>query len=145
MGNNNYLTRTVSDVYYKVFSGYRFSEIDIEAMNGYYPEVRENGRALKKNDLIVIRLSDVEDLLEQFTIKRNSILEKHILSFNDNILINGSIEQIDRALVELSLCIDNLVEESLSTKDMFIRTEVNDINLDKIIKKFYRYKFCKHR
>ncbi len=38
-------------------------------MNGYYPEVRENGRALKKNDLIVIRLSDVEDLLEQFTIK----------------------------------------------------------------------------
>ncbi len=141
IGNNNYLIRTISDIYYKIFSGYRFSDLDIEAMNGYYPEVRENDSVLKKNDIIVVRLSDIDDILDQLTIKKNSILVKYILSLNDRILINKSIEQIDKALVELSICIDNLVEERLSITDMFIRTEINDINLDNIVKNFIDINF----
>ncbi len=141
VGNNNYLIRTISDIYYKIFSGYRFSDIDIEAMNGYYPEVRENGKALKKNDILVIKLSDMEDVREQLTIKRNSILVKHILSLSSDLLINQAMEKVDKSLVELSICIDNLIEEKLPITEMSIKTGISDVNLDKIIKNFIDINF----
>lgn len=141
IGNNNYLIRTISDIYYKIFSGYRFSDLDIDAMNGYYPEVRENGKVLKKNDIIVIKLSDMEDIMKQLMIKKNSVLVKYILSLSGDLLINKAIEKIDKSLVELSICIDNILEEKLSTTDMSIKTEINDINLDKIIKNFIDINF----
>lgn len=142
IGTNNYLIRTVSDIYHKIFNGYRFSDIDIEAMNGYYPEVRENGKVLKKNDIVTIRLSGMEDILEQLMVKRNSILVKYISSLSSDLLISKVMEKIDRTLVELSICIDNLIEEKLSTRDMSIKTDINDINLDKIVNNFMDINFA---
>ena len=136
IGNNNYLIKTILDVYCKIFSGYRFSDLDIEAMNGYYPEVRENGKILKKNDIIVIRLSETEDILDELTTKKGSILMEYLLSLNIELSINEVIEKVDKSLIELSICIDNLIKEKLATTDIFVKTEINEINLDKIIKSF---------
>lgn len=136
IGSNNYLIRIILDVYCKIFSGYRFSDLDIEAMNGYYPEVRENGKILKKNDIIVIRLSETEDILDELTTKKGSILMEYLLSLNIELSINEVIEKVDKSLIELSICIDNLIKEKLATTDIFVKTEINEINLDKIIKSF---------
>lgn len=141
LGRNNYLIRIVIDIYCKVFSGYRFSDEDMEAMNGYYPEIKENGRTLKKNDINVIRLSDIEDLLEHFVIKRDSILYKYISSLSRNFQLSKVIEKIDRTLIELTICIDNLLDQKLSTKDVLIRTDIIDINLDKVLKSFIEIYF----
>lgn len=141
VGNNNYLIRTILDVYYKLFSGYRFTDLDIEAMNGYYPEVRENGKILKKNDLIVIRLSEIVDILYQFTIKKGTILLDYLSLLNQEMLINETMEKIDKVLIELSIHIDNIIKEKLTTTNLFVKTDIKKINLDKIIKSFVDINF----
>ncbi len=141
VGSNNYLIRVITEIYHKVFTGYRFSDIDIEAMNGYYPEIRENGKVLKKNDILVIKTSDIEDILDQLTIKRNSVLTQYILSLNNNLLISKSLENIDQSLTELSILIDEFMKEKIATEELHIKTDVVNINLDKIIKTFIDINF----
>jgi hypothetical protein len=74
IGSNTYFITLIVDIYMKVFNGYRYSDIDIDAMNGYYPEVREDGEILTKKELSVIQISDLEDVINQLTLKKNSIL-----------------------------------------------------------------------
>lgn len=141
IGYNKYLIRIITEIYYKIFTGYRFSDIDIEAMNGYYPEVKENGKVLKKNDILVIKISDIEDILEQLTIKKNSALMQYILSLGNNLLISKSLENIDKSLIELSILMDKLIEDRILTEELYIKAEVININLDKIIKTFMDINF----
>ena len=141
MGNKNYLIRVITEIYFKIFNGYRFSDLDIEAMNGYYPEVRQNGNTLKKNDIIVIKISEIGDILEQLTTKKNSVLIKYILSLSNDLSISKSVDKIDRALTELSISIDNLIKNKTSTVDLSIKTDIDNIDLDKIIKNFIDVNF----
>lgn len=143
IGNNNYLINTITDIYFKIFNGYRFSDLDIEAMNGYYPEVKENGKVLKKNDILVIKISDIEDILEQFTTKKNSILVKYILSLSNDLSVSKIIEKIDRSLIELSISLDDLIKEKIKTTSLFIKTDVDDLSLDKIVKNFIDINFMR--
>lgn len=141
MGNNNYLIKLIIEIYFKIFNGYRFSDLDIEAMNGYYPEVREAGIALKKNDINVIKVSDRDDILEQLTATKNSILMKYILSLGNDLSISKSMDKVDRSLTELSISIDKLIIDKLTTNDLFVKTDINNITLDKIIKSFIDVNF----
>lgn len=89
--------------YTKIFSGYKFSDTDIEAMNGYYPEIIESGKPLKKKDVFVIRLTNVNDIIEQLSTKKNSILMKNVLGLNNNIIVSELIGRLEEVLIELSV------------------------------------------
>lgn len=141
IGNNNYLLRVIVDIYYKVFNGYRFSDIDLEAMNEYYPEIRENGKTLNKNDIRVIRISNIEDILNQLTISKNSILFKYILTLNNELIVNKALVKVDQFITELSLILDGLIKERVSTERLGIRTEVSVIDLERIVKGFLEVNF----
>ncbi len=136
MGENRYLIRLIVEIFYRILNGYKFSDTDIEAMNGYYPEVIENGETLKKNDILVIKISEWKDILEQMTTKKNSILMNYILSLSGDLEINKATEEIEKSLIELSLSIDNIIKNNLLTTELFVETSTKNINFKKLINSF---------
>lgn len=136
LGSNTYLIRIIIEIYYKILTGYKFSDVDMDAMNGYYPEVKRNGKTLKKNDIQIIKISDIVDIFDQLTVKKDSALLKYISSLSDHVLVSKSLEKIDESLTELSIVIDDLIKERIILNNLLIQTDINDVNLNKIIKEF---------
>lgn len=145
IGNNTYLISLIIDIYDKIFSGYKFSDIDIEAMNGYYPEVKKDGKSLKKNDINLIRLTNISDIIDHLTITKSSILMKSILSFKDNIEINKSLLNVEKNLTELSIIIDMLLEDKLEKGELSIKSDICNMNFDNIFKNFFSVHFENNR
>lgn len=141
IGSNTYFITLIVDIYMKVFNGYRYSDIDIDAMNGYYPEVREDGEILTKKELSVIQISDLEDVINQLTLKKNSILMKNILSFGSEIDISNSIRKLEEILIELSILIDRLLESRLDLDKISIKGYVDNVNYNKIVDTFLNFNF----
>lgn len=136
IGCNEDLKRLIVDVYLKVFNGYRFLDIDMEGMNGYYPEIIKEEKALKKDDIKVIKLSTIEDIVVQLQVKSDSILLKYLLSLSKELPINKALSEIEIGLTELSVELDKLIESTISIGDVSVVTNISDIDFKKITKSF---------
>ena len=143
IGRNVQLITLIIDIYDKVFNGYKFLDLDIEAMSGYYPEVIKDGKSLKKRDMLLIRLSNMQDVIDQLTTKKNSVLTKSISAFKDNILINKFLVRLEEELTELSILIDELLEEKIGLKEISIKSDIININFDTVIKNFIDINFIR--
>lgn len=141
VGYNEELKRLIVDIYFKIFSGYKFSSIDMEGMNGYYPEIRHEGKVLKKADNIVVKLSDIDDIIEQLHIKSDSIILKYLVSLNEEMSINKALDKVEESLISLSIELDKLIENKIDIDNLSITTSINGIELKKIIKSFIDVNF----
>jgi len=141
VGLNEELKRLIVEIYYKIFSGYKFSDVDMEAMNGYYPEVRQEGKILKKTDNMVVKLSNIDDVLEQLYIKSDSILLKYLHSLNDELSVNKALKKIEDSLIGLSIELDKLIENKMDMDSISITTSIDGVELKKIIKSFIDINF----
>lgn len=139
-GWNEDLKRLIINIYLKVLNGYSFSDIDIDGMNGCYPEILQGGKVLKRNDVAVIRLSSIEDIIEQLQIKNNSILLEYLFSLNEELSINKTLNKIETVLFELSVEIDRFLENVMSS-DISVITNVSSIDFKKIVKSFINIDF----
>lgn len=140
-GRDEDLKRLIINIYLKILNGYRFSDIDIDGMNGYYPEIIQGGKVLRTNDVVVIRLSSIEDIIEQLQIKNNSILLEYLFSLNEELSINKTLNKIETVLFELSVEIDRFLENVMATRDISVITNVSGIDLKKIVKSFINIDF----
>lgn len=145
LGLNEELKRLVIDIYIKIFSGYKFSDIDMEAMNGYYPEVKKDGKVLKKDDNIVIKLSSIDDFIEQLQVKSDSIFFKYLLSLNKELSISKELSKIEESLMGLSIELDKFIDNKMSLEDFSIMTNVYGVDLKKIIKSFIDISYIDQR
>lgn len=136
VGLNEELKRLIVDIYFKIFTGYKFSDVDMEAMNGYYPEVRKDEKVLRKADIMVIKLSDIEDMIEQLHIKRDSVFLKFLLSLSEELSVSKAVTKVEESLIELSIELDKLLEDKMDMNDLSIVTSINGVDLKKITKSF---------
>ncbi|HAE91200.1 MAG TPA: hypothetical protein DCG60_00890 [Tissierella sp.] len=136
LGLDEELKRLIIDIYIKIFSGYKFSDVDIEAMNGYYPEVKKDEKVLKKDDNIVIKLSSIDDFIEQLQVKNDSTFFKYLLSLNKELSINTALSKVEESLMGLSIELDKFIDDKMSLEDFSIMTNVYGVDLKKIIKSF---------
>lgn len=136
VGKNEELKRLIVDVYLKIFSGYKFSDIDMEAMKGFYPEVTRDGQTLKKNDIEVIRISNIEDVLEQLKVKKGSIILEHLLSLNNELTINKALNNIEEGLMQLSIQLDRLIQDKVASDNISIETDICNFDFKKIVASF---------
>lgn len=141
IGTNKYLISLIIDLYTRIFSGYRYSDIDIDAMNGYYPELKEDGKLVNKKDMTVIRLSDLPEIIDQLTLKKNSILMKNVLSLNDEPSISDIIRKLEEVLIELSIDIENLLGSKLGLESFSIKADADNITFDRSVDSFIRLNF----
>lgn len=135
-GLNEELKRLILDIYLKIFSGYKFSEVDMEAMNGYYPEIKKQGKILKKDDITVIKLSSFEDIIEHLQVKNDSILFKYLISLGSELSTNKAINKVEESLFELSIVLDELINNKIPVENLNVMTNVHGIEFKKIIKTF---------
>lgn len=143
IGKDIQLITLIVEVYDKIFNGYKFLDIDIEAMNGNYPEVIKDDNSLKKKDMLLIRLSNMQDIIDQLTTKKNSILMKNISYFKDDILISKCMVELEERLTELSILIDELLEEKIGLEEVSIKSDIANINFDTVIKSFIDVNFVR--
>ncbi len=136
IGRNEDLKRLIVSIYSRVFNGYKFSDIDMEGMNGYYPEITWEGKILKKDDIKIIKLSSVEDIVGQLQVKNNSILLKYLFSLSEKLSINRVLGEIEVGLSKLSVELDRIIKNAISIGDISMVTNVSDIAFKKIIKSF---------
>lgn len=140
-GWNEELKRLIVNIYFKIFNGYKFSDIDMEAMNGHYPEVTKEGRVFKKDDIIVIRISSIDDILQELQIKNNSVLFKYLLSLGKELSINRVLSKVEESLTELSIELDELMKEKIAVGDIAIITNIHGIDFKKIANTFIGVEF----
>lgn len=140
-GLNEELKRLIVDIYMKIFSGYKFSDVDMEAMNGYYPEIKDEGKILKKDDITVIKLSSIEDIVEQLQVKNDSILFKYLLSLGNELSTIKAINKVEESLIELCIGLDELIKNKISMENLSVMTNVYGIEFKKIIKSFINIDF----
>lgn len=143
VGRNIELITMIIDIYYKVFNGYKFTDVDVEAMGGYYPEVIKNGQSLKKKDMFLIKLSNMNDMIDQLTRNKTSILMKNILYLKDNMLVNELLIDIEERLTKLSIQIDELLDDKMKMEDISIKNDVYNMNFKNIVKNFIDVNFIR--
>lgn len=136
VGHNEELKRLIIDIYLKIFNGYKFSDTDIEAMNGYYPEIIKEEYTFKKGDITVIKISNRDDIINQLQVKNKSILFKYLISLEENVSISRTLYKVEESLAELSIKLDKLIEYKFSSKDASITSGICDVALKNIIKSF---------
>ncbi len=136
IGQNEELKRLIINIYSKILNGYRFSDIDVEAMNGYFPEIIKKGKKYNKGDILVIEISDIQDIIEQLQVNRNSILKKYLLSLGAELSINKTLAEIEESLIGLTIELDDLMGKKFSTGDINIITNISHMSFKKIIKSF---------
>ncbi|MFA5576296.1 MAG: CRISPR-associated protein Csn2-St [Tissierellaceae bacterium] len=144
-GLNEESKRLIVDIYYKVFKGYKFSEVDMEGMNGYYPEIKKDGQIIKKDNNIVIKLTDINDIMEQLSIKSDSILLKYLLSLGGELPVSRALNKVEENLMELSIELDRLIQNKIDMDNVSIITEVSGVDLKKVIKSFVDVNFIDYK
>lgn len=141
LGKNEELKRLVIDIYLKIFNGYKFSDIDMEAMKGFYPEIIRENEILKKNDMSVIRISNIEDIFKELQINKGSVLLEYILSLSNDLSIVSTLDKFEESLLRLSIELDKQIEKDISSENLSIETEFSGIDFKKIITSFIKINF----
>lgn len=141
VGNNEELKRLIIDIYLKIFNGYKFSDIDMASMKGYYPEVKKEGKVLNKKDMQVIRISSVQDIFEELQVKKGSVILEYILSLNDEVTVTKVLEQVEESLLGLTVELDKHIEKDVLIDNLSIVTEFTGINFKKIVSSFIEINF----
>lgn len=141
VGLNQELKNLIVEIYLKILDGYKFTDEDMEAMKGFYPTVKKQGQALKKNDISVIKISQIEDIIGELQVKNGSTLLKYLTSLNDDMDICNSLIKVEESFIELSIIIDQLLGEKISAEDISIKTDICNINFKKIITTFIEVGF----
>ena len=135
-GWNEELKRLIVNIYLKILNGYKFSDIDMEAMNGFYPEISSDEKILKKSDILIVKVSSIEDIFQQLHVKNNSILFKYLLSLGKELSINNELNKVEESLTELSIKLDELIERKMTIGDIIINTSINNLDFKKIASTF---------
>lgn len=141
LGLNEELKRLIVDIYYKIHNGYRFSDVDMETMNGYYPEIKQEGNTIKKSDDIVIKLTDVDDIVDHLSIKNDSIFLRYLISLNDEMAIIKALAKVEESLISLSIELDKMLENKVQIGDLSLNTCIDGVELKKILKSFIDINF----
>lgn len=128
--------RLIIDIYLKILNGYKFTETDMEAMDGYYPEIKNKDVSLKKNDILAIKLSNIEDMYEHLKLSKSSIIFKYLISLKNEIDIVKELENIEEDLLTLCLRIDDIIKYKISNKSVSFKTDIISIDFKNIIKSF---------
>lgn len=136
VGINEEKKRLIIDIYLKILNGYKFTETDMEAMDGHYPEIKNKEISLKKNDALVIKLSDIDDMYEHLKLSKSSIIFKYLISLKNEIDIVKALENIEEDLLKLCVRLDDTIKYKISNKSVSFKADIISIDFKNIIKSF---------
>lgn len=142
LGNNLELKKKIINIIDQTFEGYKYSYIDIDYMDGFYPEIlRKDRTKYKKKDRLFLRLSSIDDVLDEFKLGSGSLLLNYINSITDDIEIALYLDKVEEALLNLSNALDNNLNKKFENENIFLNTVLSNMDMKDITKTFYEVNY----
>lgn len=136
IGQNQQLKYYMWQLLMWYFDGKKYSEEDLSLFNQEEPEILSDGKVLKRKDFKVISISDIQDLLEQMSYKKGTVVFDFMKLKLDTIDVMTEVDGINDRLDRISLTVNQNLD--LSIDNVTYHTESCLVTSEQLLSKYFQ-------